>query len=119
MHTKKSDLGTNKYILDAIANKDSVSARYLHKTGKQSAAASRSQLEDNLVCVYHKLKPNFINTKPETVRVTLPLRPQTERGKRLINHMPITVGIPSKQQHTTAVHRLTPITVGILRDRNW
>jgi hypothetical protein len=30
---------------------------------------------------------------PDSVRATLPLRPPTERGKRLINHMPITVGI--------------------------
>jgi hypothetical protein len=55
----------------------------------------------------------------DIVRATLPSRPQTERGKRLINHMPITVGILSKQQHTTAMHKLAPIAVGILRDRNW
>jgi hypothetical protein len=53
------------------------------------------------------------------VRATLPLRPQTERGKRLINHTPIAVGILSKQQYTAAMHRLAPIAVGILRDQNW
>jgi hypothetical protein len=51
--------------LDAIANKDSISARYLHETWKSSSAASRDQLEDNLVCIYHKLKPNFVNIKPK------------------------------------------------------
>jgi hypothetical protein len=65
MRTKDFDPSANKYLLDAIANKDSISARYLHETWKSSSAVSGDQLEDNLVCVYHKLKPNLVSKKPD------------------------------------------------------
>ena len=47
--------------MEAIMNKESMSAQYLHDAWKSSSAVSGNQLENNLVWVYNKLTPSSAN----------------------------------------------------------